>query len=74
MKSVLNIAPFILFAVALMLLYRANMELKYNYESLEWQMKNKTEQLDLINATIWRRTLAQVPDSAKVEKMSVLEK
>jgi hypothetical protein len=66
MKSVLNIAPFILFAVALMLLYRANMELKYNYESLEWRMKNKTEQLDLVNATIWRRTLAQVPDSSKV--------
>ena len=52
MKSVLNIAPFILFAIALMLLCRANMELKYNYESLEWRMKNKTEQLDLVNATI----------------------
>lgn len=55
MKSLLNIAPGLLFALALMLLYRAHTELKYNYESLEWRMKNKTEQLDLVNATLWRR-------------------
>jgi len=66
MKSVLNITPLILFAVALMLLYRANMELKYHYESLEWRMKCKTEQLDVVNAELWRRTLAHRPDSSKV--------
>lgn len=69
LKSLLNIAPVILFAVALMQLYRANMELKYNYESLEWRMKNKNEQLDLINAALWRRSqfsIAHGADSSKV--------
>lgn len=56
LKSLLNIAPAALFAVALLLLYYANMELKYNYESLEWRVKNKTEQQDLVNAALWRRT------------------
>lgn len=65
-KSLLNIAPFILVAVALMQLYRAHMELKYNYESLEWRMKNKTEQLDLANAALWQRTLDHGRDNSKV--------
>ncbi|HLX69084.1 MAG TPA: hypothetical protein VKV04_05590 [Verrucomicrobiae bacterium] len=60
-KSLLKITPIILFAVALMLLYRANMELKYNYESLEWRLKNKTDQLDVVNAELWRRTVAHGP-------------
>lgn len=68
MKSLLNITPLILFAVALMQLYRANMELKYNYESLEWRMENKTAQLDVVNAALWRLTFAQRPDSSKVAK------
>ena len=64
-KSLLNMTPVILLAAALMLLYRANMELKYNYESLEWRVKNKTDQLDAVNAKLWRRTLADRPDSSK---------
>ena len=67
-KYLLNIAPFIFFALALMLLYRANMELKYDYDSLEWRMENKTEQLDLVNAEIWRETLAHRPESSKVAR------
>lgn len=66
MKSLLNITPVIAFAVALMQLYRSNMELKYNYESLEWRIENKTEQLDLVNAALWRRTLNYGPDISKV--------
>jgi len=57
LKSLLNITPIILMAVALMQLYRANMELKYNYESLEWRMKNKSEQLDITDAMLFRRIL-----------------
>jgi hypothetical protein len=60
MKSLLNITPVILFAVALMQLYRANMELKYNYEAFAWQMKNKTEQLEVSTATLFRRTYPNV--------------
>jgi hypothetical protein len=56
MKSLLDIAVVLLFAVALMLLYRANMELKYNYDALAWQMRNKIEQLDATTATLFRRT------------------
>lgn len=56
LKSLLNIAPALLFAAGLILLYRAHMELKYNFESLEWRMKNKTEQLDVVNAALWQRT------------------
>lgn len=67
-KSLLNIAPVIILTVALMQLYRANMELEYKYESLEWRMKNKTDQLDLVNATLWQRTLARGPDSSKAAK------
>ena len=66
MQFLLNIAPIMLCAVALLLLYRANMELKYNYESLEWRMDDKTEQLDAVNAKLWRRTLAHRPDSSKI--------
>jgi hypothetical protein len=56
MKRLLNITPVVLFAVALMQLYRANMELKYNYEALVWQMNNKNEQVNMILSTIFRRT------------------
>lgn len=55
LKSLLNITPILLIAVALLQLYRANMELKYKCESLEWQMKNKNEQLDVIAATLFRQ-------------------
>jgi len=66
MKSLLNIVLVTLFAMALMQLYRANMELKYNYESLEWRMNNKTEQLDRLNAALWQRTAAHGRDNSKV--------
>jgi hypothetical protein len=56
MESLLNITPVILLAVTVMQLYRANMELKYNYEALAWQMNSKNEQLDGIVATLFRRT------------------
>ena len=56
LKSLLNIAPVLFFAVALMLLYSAHMQLKYNCEASAWQMKSKTEQLDVTTATLFRRT------------------
>src|SRR5215471_18646564 len=68
MKSLLNITPVILFAVGLMELYRANMELKYNYEAFEWQMKNKTEQLDEINATLFRRAYQNVQPQVNADR------
>jgi hypothetical protein len=70
MKSLLNITPVVLFAAALILLYRANMELKYNYESLEWRVKNKAEQIDAVDAELWRRTMAH-PGGSKVTAIRV---
>lgn len=66
MKSLLNITPVILFAVALMQLYRANMELKYNYEALAWRLEDKTEQLDEITATLFQRTRQNVQKTNSV--------
>jgi hypothetical protein len=55
-KSLLNITVIILFSIALMELYRENMELKCNYEALAWQMENKIDQLYAFNAALYRRT------------------
>jgi hypothetical protein len=56
MKHILNVLLVTLFAAALMLSYRAHMELKTNYEALAWQMKNKTDQFDAIIAANFQRT------------------
>lgn len=63
-KSLLNIAPVILFAVAFIQLYRANMELKYKYEELARETENETDQLVMIDAALFRRThkVAQITD------------
>ena len=56
-----------LIAAALMQLYRANMELKYNYEALTWQINNKTEQFNAIIAANFQRTHQDVQKIAKLE-------
>jgi hypothetical protein len=67
MKHLLNISLVTLIAVALMQLYRANMELKYNYEALTWQMNNKTEQFNAIIAANFPRTYRDAQNVAKLE-------
>ena len=67
MKRILNILLVSLFAAALMQSYRANMELKSNYESLAWQMKNKTDQLDAIIAGNFQRTHRDAQKAAELE-------
>jgi hypothetical protein len=67
MKHFLNISLVTLFAAALMQSYRANMELKYNYEALAWQMNNKTEQLNAILAANSQRTHREAQKAAKSE-------
>jgi hypothetical protein len=67
MKHLLRILPVTLFAVALMQLYQAHMELKYNYEALTWQMNNKTEQFDAIIAANLQRTHQDVQKIAELK-------
>lgn len=67
MKHILNVLLVTLFAAALMQSYRAHLELKTNYESLAWQMKNKTEQFDAIIAADFQRTHRDVQKIAELE-------
>ncbi|MGH7951034.1 MAG: hypothetical protein ACREFE_03820 [Limisphaerales bacterium] len=56
MKHFLNILPGILFAAALILLYRAHMELKYNFEAFAWQTKDQADRFSSMIATSYQRT------------------
>lgn len=56
MKHLSSILLVTLFAVALAQLHLANMELKYNYETLAWREKGQTDQFGKILSTNCRRT------------------
>jgi hypothetical protein len=56
MKHLSNILLGTLFAAALMLLYCAHMELKYNFEAFTWQTKGQADQFNSMIATSYQRT------------------
>jgi hypothetical protein len=56
MKRISNVLLAILFAVALILLYRAHMELKYNFEAFMWQTRCQADQFNSMIATSYQRT------------------
>lgn len=67
MKRILNILLVTMFAVALMQLFRAHMELKYNYDALAGQMKNKTAQFDAVISMNLQQTHQDALKAARLE-------
>jgi hypothetical protein len=67
MKHLLRILPATVFAAALMQLYCAHMELKYNYEALAWREKCQTDQLGEIIGTGFQRTHRDAQKIAELE-------
>ena len=67
MKHLANILLATLFAVGLMQLYRANAELKCNYETLAWQVQNENDQLKACVATSYQRTHRDAQKIAELE-------
>ena len=56
MKRLSNMLLVILFAVSLMQLYRANVELRCAYETLSFQVNAKSDQFKALMATDFQRT------------------
>jgi hypothetical protein len=67
MKRLLRILLVALFAVALAQLYRANMELKYNYEALAWLMESESYQFEANIAKSYQRTCQDAQKIAELE-------
>jgi len=67
MKHLINILLVTLFAVALAQLYRAHMELKYNYETLAWQEKGQTDQFVKIIGASYQRSHRDAQKIAELE-------
>jgi hypothetical protein len=67
----------ILIAAALTQLYRAHVELRYDYETLAWQVKCGNDQLQAIIATDFQRQGRDARKIAELEaklKLSAAEK
>lgn len=67
MKNLLNMLLAILVATALLQLYRAHMELKYNCEMLAWQVKSDDEQLKAGMRNSYKRTHQDAQRIAELE-------
>ena len=67
MKHLMNILLVTLFAVALAQLYRAQVELKYNYETLAWQEQGQTDQFGKTVAASYQRTHRDAQKIAELE-------
>ncbi len=67
MKNLLNMLLAILVATALLQLYRVHMELKYNYETLAWQVKSDDEQLKAGVRSSFQRTHQDAQRIAELE-------
>ena len=67
MKKLLNILLVTLFAGALVQLYQAHMELKYNYETLAWQEQGQTDQFAKIIGASYQRTHRDAQKIAELE-------
>jgi len=67
MKHRASILLAILFAVVLMQLCRANVELKCNYETLAWQVQNENDQFKACIAANYQRTHRDAQKIAELE-------
>ena len=67
MKHLLNILLVALFAAVLAQLFRADMELKYNFEALAWQEQGQTDQFNMIIAASYQRTHRDAQKIAALE-------
>ncbi len=67
MINSLNMLLAILVAAALLQLYRAHMELKYNYDALAWQVKSDDEQLKAGIRISFQRTHQDAQKIAELE-------
>ena len=67
MKQLSNMLLATLVAAALMQLYRAHMELKYNCEALAWQVNSDAAQLKASIATSYQRTHRDAQKIAELE-------
>jgi len=67
MKQLLRILLVTLSAAALIQLYCAHMELKYNYETLAWQEKGQTDQFVKIIVASYQRTHRDAQKMAELE-------
>jgi len=67
MKHNWNILLVTLVAVVLAQLFRADVELKYDCETLAWQEKGQTDQFEKIMATSYQRTHRDAQKIAALE-------
>jgi len=66
-KNLPNLLLGTLLAAALLLLYRAHMELKYNFESLAWQVSGEAGQFKSTIATCYQRTHQNAQKTTELE-------